>query len=135
MYPHDQTCGWVFRAPKGHTYTLKITISIQFKSGCTKDYVKVYYGVDQSSSSSSKYCGNRVVTFSGVSEYLVIFTTDSNNDNNFGQTYQGISIMYEAKGLASISFCVCVYSNYDHVLLSLCTIRVSSCGRRAGMIN
>ena len=127
MYPHSQTYGWVFRAPEGHNYRLKITISIDFTSGCTKDYVQVHYGVDQSSSSSSKYCGNRVVTFSGTSEYLLIFKTDSSNDNSFGQTYQGISATYQAKGLVSTLFCVCVYSNYEYFLLSLYVIRVSSC--------
>ena len=92
-YPHNQKCGWVFRARKGFRIKIKLTVSIEFISGCTKDYIQG----KSVSRYTRKYCGEYSLTFSSVTEYSIHLLTDGSNRAS-SRTYRGITGTFTSDG-------------------------------------
>ena len=96
VYPHNKKCGWVFRAREGFKLTIKVTVSIEFISGCTKDYMQGHYG----DYTTRKYCGESTVTYSGVTEMDIRMVTDFTNGPS-SRTYKGITGTFTSQGIVA----------------------------------
>ncbi len=94
IYPHGMNCGWVLRAKEGYYIDFKLTTSIEFTSGCTKDYVQAFYG----SKISRKYCGEYRLTFSRVTDFTLHYVTDASNRPS-SRTYIGLSGEFTSIGI------------------------------------
>ena len=98
IYLHDIKCGWVFRAQEGYRLTFKITVSLEFNSGCTKDYIQAFYG----SQSSRKRCGESIITIRRVTDFTLHLVTDESNGPS-SRTYKGITGEFTSNGTLFIT--------------------------------
>lgn len=96
-YPHNTKCGWLFRAKEGFLLQVVVTVSVEFKPDCDKDYIQGKYGFSSGSSLSNKYCGEKILTFSQLTEFTLNMITDESNGPS-SRIYKGVSGTFSSTG-------------------------------------
>lgn len=99
-YENDLRCEWSIEAEYGYNVHLTfLTFEIEYERDCTYDYVEIFQGTDDSTSSNGKLCGNVVPTdvVSSNEALLVRFRTDNTmNTKGFSASYVAIELPDES---------------------------------------
>ncbi|XP_012283189.1 bone morphogenetic protein 1 [Orussus abietinus] len=93
-YDHKTDCDWSIEAPIGKNVHLSfLSFQLEYETDCGYDFVEVYSGLDASSPSFGRYCGNsNITTIISISEALLIRfrTDDSITNKGFAAAYVAI---------------------------------------------
>ena len=83
------SCLWVITVPEGKRMKLSFQyFDVQWSANCDKDYVKVYDGLNPTSTLMKTLCGAslklREEIYSSGRHLIVQFRSDGDNDDNYG---------------------------------------------------
>lgn len=90
-YPSTSTCKWTIKAPNDHKILLNfIRFDLENSSNCTRDYLEIREGLNESNRLIGRFCGsyvpNRLQSTSNEL-YLKFVSDDSNSKTGFNITY------------------------------------------------